>query len=266
MTSGTEVSENLARAGDLISQAHSAGAEVVLLPENFALMPRDDDARWRSRETPGAGPIQDFLAAMARQHGLWLVGGTLPLLNDGHDKLCSSCLLFDPQGKSRARYDKIHLFDVELDGGESYRETDYYTAGKDIVVLDTPHGRLGVAVCYDLRFPELFRAMLDRRAEVFLIPAAFTTLTGQAHWEVLLRARAIENSAFVVAAAQWGRHANGRSTHGDSMVVDPWGNILNRCKTGEGLVIADLDLGELKSIRKKLPSIQHRKIGITLRC
>lgn len=261
MTSGTEVVENLARAEALISQAHTAGAEVVLLPENFALMPGDDNERWQARETPGQGPIQAFLATMARQHELWLVGGTLPLLDDNHEKLCSSCLVYDPKGDRRARYDKIHLFDVELEGGERYRESEYTTAGEDIVVVDTPFGRLGIVICYDLRFPELFRSMLDKQVEVFMIPAAFTEMTGRAHWEVLIRARAIENTAFVVAAGQSGRHANGRSTYGDSMVVDPWGKILNRRETGAGLVIADLDFSELKSIRKRLPSIQHRKIG-----
>jgi len=261
MTSSTEVKDNLAVTEALLAQAHVAGAEVVLLPENFALMSADDNERWQVRETLGQGPIQEFLANMARRYEFWLVGGTLSLLDGNQEKLCSSCLVYDPKGDRRARYDKIHLFDVELDGGESYRESEYYAAGEDIVVVDTPHGRLGIAVCYDLRFPELFRSMLDKQVEVFMIPAAFTAYTGRAHWEVLVRARAIENTAFVVAAGQSGRHANGRCTHGDSMVVDPWGNILNRRQVGEGLVVADLDLGELKSIRKKLPSVHHRKIG-----
>ena len=260
MSSGPRVPENLDAAGKLIAAAAAAGAKLVVLPENFALMPLNDADRLAAAEPDGKGPIQDFLAAQARQHHLWLVGGTIPLSTNNAKKVRAACLVFDDQGKRVARYDKIHLFDVQLDNGEKYQESSGFEPGENIVVVETPYGKLGLAVCYDLRFPELFRRLLEKGAEVFAVPAAFTAHTGQAHWEVLLRARAIENLVYVVAAAQDGRHASGRETFGDSMMVNPWGEVMARLPHGTGHVMADCDHARLQYMRKNLPSINHRKL------
>ena len=259
MTSGPEVAPNLAAAETLIAAAVAAGAGLVALPENFALMARSDAERLGVAEDDGHGPIQDFLAATARRHKLWLVGGTLPIKTTQTKKLRSACLLFDDQGRRVVRYDKMHLFDVTLSNGEQYHESAVFEPGTEVVVADTPFGKLGLAVCYDLRFPELFRALLDRGAEVFAVPSAFTALTGRAHWEVLVRARAIENLAWVIAAAQGGRHANGRETHGHSMVVSPWGEMLARQESGPGVALAECDAARQREMRAQLPSLQHRK-------
>ena len=259
MTSGPEVAPNLAAAETLIAAAVAAGAGLVALPENFALMARSDAERLGVAEDDGHGPIQDFLAATARRHKLWLVGGTLPIKTTQTKKLRSACLLFDDQGRRVVRYDKMHLFDVTLSNGEQYHESAVFEPGTEVVVADTPFGKLGLAVCYDLRFPELFRALLDRGAEIFAVPSAFTALTGRAHWEVLVRARAIENLAWVIAAAQGGRHANGRETHGHSMVVSPWGEVLTRHESGPGMALAECDAARQREMRAQLPSLQHRK-------
>ncbi len=259
MTSGPEVGSNLAEAARLIGQAVDAGATMVALPENFAIMPMQEGDRLAVVEKDGAGPIQDFLCEQARQHRIWLIGGTMPLQARQSNKVRAACLLFDDRGTRVARYDKIHLFDVKLQNGEEYLESGAIEAGDEIVVADTPLGRLGLAVCYDLRFPELFRRMLDEGAEIVTLPSAFTVLTGKAHWEVLLRARAIENLVFVVASAQVGRHSNGRETYGDSMIVGPWGEVLARLVSGPGFVIADIDREHMQRVRSALPSIEHRK-------
>lgn len=262
MTSGPEVASNLAAAETLIAAAAGAGAGLVALPENFALMARSDAERLAVAEDDGHGPIQAFLADCARRHGVWLVGGTLPVKTAQPKKVRSACLLFDDQGRRVARYDKIHLFDVTLPNGEQYRESAVFESGTEVVVADTPFGKLGLAVCYDLRFPELFRAMLGRGAEIFVVPSAFTALTGRAHWEVLVRARAIENLAWMIAPAQGGRHANGRETHGHSMVVNPWGEILAHQENGPGVVLAVCDPLRQREIRAQLPSLQHRKLNV----
>lgn len=260
MSSGPRVPENLDAAGRLIAAAAAAGAKLLVLPENFALMPLTDADRLTVAETDGKGPIQDFLVAQARQHHVWLVSGTIPLSTKTAKKVHAACLVFDDQGRRVARYDKIHLFDVQLDNGEKYHESSGFEAGENIVVVETPYGKLGLAVCYDLRFPELFRRLLEKGAEIFAVPAAFTAHTGKAHWEVLLRARAIENLVYVIAAAQDGRHASGRETYGDSMVVNPWGEVLARLPHGAGHVMAECDHARLQDMRKNLPSIHHRKI------
>lgn len=262
MTSGPEVTLNLAAAETLMAAAAVAGAGLVALPENFALMARSDAERLSAAEDDGRGPIQDFLAATARRHKLWLVGGTLSIKTTQPNRVRSACLLFDDQGRRVARYDKMHLFDVTLSNGEQYRESAVFESGTEVVVADTPFGKLGLAVCYDLRFPELFRAMLDRGAEVFAVPSAFTALTGRAHWEVLVRARAIENLAWVIAPAQSGRHANGRETHGHSVVVSPWGEILAHQESGPGMALALCDAVRQAQIRAQLPSLQHRKLNL----
>ena len=260
MTSGPAVAANLDQAGRHIAAAAAAGARLIVLPENFALMPLGDAERLAAAEQDGQGPIQDFLSAQARRHRVWLVGGTIPLAASSPDRVRAACLLFNDNGERVLRYDKIHLFDVRLDNGEQYRESSGIEAGGEVVVADTPFGKLGLAVCYDLRFPEFFRRLLDREAEIFAVPAAFTAHTGKAHWEVLVRARAIENSAYVIASAQCGRHANGRETYGDSMIVSPWGEVLARLPHGAGYVDADCDRARLQGVRTSLPSIRHRRL------
>ncbi len=261
MASGPNVQPNLLEAGRLIAQAVQAGAKLVVLPENFAIMGMSELDKVSAREPQGQGPIQDFLAEQARSHGIWLVGGTAPLASSVADKIYSSSILFNDQGEQVARYDKIHLFDVDLvESGESYNESATIEHGKDIVVADTPFGRLGLAVCYDLRFPELFRSMLDMGVEMVAVPAAVTALTGRAHWESLIRARAIENLVYVIAAAQGGYHVNGRETHGDSMIVDPWGAVLDRLPRGSGVVLGSIDQERLATTRRTFPAIDHRRL------
>ena len=261
MASGPNVQANLSEAERLIGEAVRGGAGLVVLPENFALMGMSEGDQLKISEDDGNGPIQEFLAAQARLHGIWLVGGTLPVRDPESEKVCSACMLFNDQGERVARYDKIHLFDVTLEeSGESYNESATFRHGRDIVVVDTPFGKLGLAVCYDLRFPELFRGMLDRGVEIVALPSAFTAITGRAHWESLIRARAIENLIYVVAAAQGGYHVSGRETHGDSMIVDPWGTVLQRLPRGAGVVLGKIDLERLHSTRRSFPTIAHRRL------
>lgn len=260
MASGPNMGANLTEASRLIASAASSGASLVVLPENFALMPIHESDRLEIVEPHGDGPLQNFLAARAREHGLWIVGGTIPLTANDKQKVCPACLVFDDKGENVARYDKMHLFDVKLENGEEYHESVTQEPGDKTVVVDTPFGKLGLAVCYDLRFPELFRRMLDEGAEIFAVPSAFTEITGKAHWEVLVRARAIENLAYVIAADQGGYHVSGRETHGDSMIVGPWGQVHDRLARGSGVVLSELDLKRMASIRSSLPSIQHRRI------
>ncbi len=261
MASGPNVDANLYQAERLISQAARAGAELVVLPENFAIMGMSEKDKVAIREHPGDGRIQNHLTEQARRYSIWIVGGTVPLECPDPERVAAACLLFNQQGEQVARYDKIHLFDVRIvDSHESYNESETIKKGTDVVVADTPFGRLGLAVCYDLRFPELFRALLDRGAEIVALPAAFTAITGRAHWEVLVRARAIENLVYMVAAAQGGYHVNGRETFGDSMVVDPWGTVLDRLRHGPGVVIGSVDRGRLQSTRCNFPCISHRRL------
>ncbi len=262
MASGPNVKANLFEAERLIRSAVDAGAGLVVLPENFSIMGIKEKDKLLAREEAGEGPVQTFLAQQARRHGIWLVGGTIPLVSGDEEKIRAACLLFNDKGEQVARYDKIHLFDVSLEeSGEKYTESETIEGGEQTVVVDTPFGRLGLAVCYDLRFPEQFRAMLDDGMEVCALPSAFTAITGRAHWEVLVRARAIENLSYMIAAGQGGYHVNGRETHGDSMVVDPWGVILDRLPRGSGVVVAEIDRDRLASIRRSLPAISHRCIG-----
>ena len=259
MTSGPDVAANLAVAGELLRQAADTGATLALLPENFAFMGLKDADKLAVGEAPGNGPIQDALAQLASRLSLWIVAGTMPLKRPGSAKVAAASLVFDAEGRQRARYDKIHLFDVDLpERGEVYRESTHIEPGREPVVIDSPLGRLGLSVCYDMRFPELYRELAARGAQVLLMPAAFTVPTGEAHWEVLLRARAVENQCYVVAAAQWGRHASGRETWGDSMVVDFWGRVLARSPAGVGVVTAGIDLGALDGVRKSFPALRHR--------
>lgn len=255
MISGPDVAPNLDTAGRLIAEAVAAGAQLVALPEYFPLIGATDTDRLAAREVDGHGPMQDFLAATARRHGVWLVGGSIPLQAEDPSKLRNGCLVFDAQGQRVARYDKIHLFGFRKDA-EFYDEAATIERGNRVVAFDCPLGRVGVAICYDLRFPELFRAMGE--IDLLVIPAAFTETTGRAHWEILLRARAIENQCYVVAAAQGGQHPNGRMTHGNSMVIDPWGEVLARMGKGEGVVNAELNPQRLVDTRSSLPALKHR--------
>ncbi len=261
MASGPNVDANLLEAERLIGMAADKGARLVVLPENFAIMGKEEADKVAVRESDGGGPIQDFLARQAQRHDVWLVGGTVPMVAQADDKIRAACLLYDDGGRQVARYDKVHLFDVSVvDSDERYTESDTIEAGDRVVVVDTPFGRLGLAVCYDLRFPELFRAMAGEGMEIVAIPSAFTAITGRAHWEVLVRARAIENLCYVLAADQGGYHVNGRATHGDSMIVDPWGTVLNRLQSGSGVVSAELDIERLRHIRRTFPCLDHRNI------
>ncbi len=267
MVSGHSVAGNLAEAADLLTEAADRGARLAVLPENFALMGRRETDKVAVRETEGAGQIQDFLAEQALRHRLWLVGGTIPLRSsdDHRDRVRTACLLFDDQGRQVARYDKVHLFDVQVVGSrERYAESATIAPGDRYVVTDTPFGRLGLAVCYDLRFPEQFRAMADQGMEIMALPAAFTATTGAAHWEILLRARAIENQCYVIAAGQGGHHSNGRETFGDSLLIDPWGLILDRWAWGPGIALANLDRAFLEDIRRQFPVLTHRINGTHL--
>lgn len=260
MASGPQVSANLTEAARLIGQAAAAGAKLVVLPENFAIMPMKETDRLVATETEGTGPIQVFLAAQARKFGIWLVGGTIPLQAQQPGRVRAACLLFNDRGERVARYDKIHLFDVRLENGEQYNESASIEPGESTVVVSTPFGRLGLAVCYDLRFPELFRRLLDDGAELVAAPSAFTARTGRAHWEVLVRARAVENLVYVIASAQGGYHLNGRETYGDSMIVNPWGEVMDRLGRGSGYVIAECDRALQDRLRSNFPTIKHRRL------
>jgi nitrilase len=249
----------VATARRLLGEAAAAGARVALLPENFALMARRSADRQAIAETHGDGPIQAALAAAARGLGIWVIAGTLPLRVPGETRVAAATLVYDDSGREVARYDKIHLFDVDVPGAdESHRESAGLCAGRRVVSVDTPVGRVGLAICYDIRFPELFRQLSSEGATWFVLPAAFTVPTGRAHWEVLLRARAIENLAGLVAAGQWGRHDNGRETYGDSLVVDHWGRVLARRPEGEGVVVATFDPEAQREARTAFPALTHR--------
>jgi predicted amidohydrolase len=261
MTSGAEVARNLEDAARMLRGARAQGALVAALPENFAFMGFSEADKLGIAETPGEGPIQAFLSKTALDLGLWIVAGTIALRVPDDPRVAAACLVYDSQGKLVARYDKIHLFDVDIPGkAERYRESAAVRPGETPVCIDTPAGRLGLAVCYDLRFPELFRRLLAQGAEWFGLPSAFTAPTGRAHWEVLLRARAIENLSCVVAPAQSGFHENGRETYGDSLIVDCWGRVLARLPRGTGVIAAEIDLVRQRDVRHNFPSIDHRRL------
>ncbi len=257
---GIDVKTNLETAGGLVAKAANLGAKLVVLPENLALMGHQDTDKLAHAETEGEGPIQDFLSRLAAEHRVWLVGGTIPL-KSSPGKVRASCLVYDDQGRRVGRYDKIHLFDVDVPGSsEQYRESATVDPGDELLLLETPFGRLGVAVCYDLRFPELFRQLADAGMDILAVPAAFTVKTGEAHWELLLRARAVENLAYVVASGQGGVHENGRETYGNSMIVDPWGTVLSRLGTEPGVAVAEIDPESQAHKRKVFPALSHRRL------
>lgn len=255
MVSTASVAENLAAAGELIAQAAGQGARLIALPEYFCLLGLHERDKVAAKESDGAGPIQEFLAAAAARHGVWLAGGSAPLESSDPGKVRNSCLVYDASGKRVARYDKIHLFGLEL-GEERFDEARTIEPGNQPVALESPFGRIALSLCYDLRFPELYRALAPM--DIILVPSAFTATTGRAHWETLLRARAIENLAWVIAPAQGGRHANGRETHGHSMVVDPWGGVRACLPKGAGVVIAEIDADFQAKMRASLGALTHR--------
>jgi nitrilase len=268
MTSGRDVARNLEEAGRLVDQAAHEGATLVVLPENFSFLGKEDAERLAAAERPGDGPAQSFLADTARRLGIWLVGGTIPVFETGaaagaarNDRAYSRSMFFAPDGRCIGTYDKIHLFDVAIPGqaGESYRESAKTAPGERAVVVETAFGRVGMAVCYDVRFPALFDRLGSLGMQILVLPAAFTVPTGRVHWQPLLQARAIESLVYVVASGQWGEHPGGRKTYGHSTVIGPWGDVLAEQAEGPGIAAAEIDMIELERLRSKFPVLQHRR-------
>ncbi len=260
VVSSTDLDHNLARADALLDEAARRGAALAVLPEYFCIMEQVGASKTRFAEAPGSGPVQQMLAAAAARHRMWVVGGSLPLQCPEPDRVYNSTMAFGPDGKLIVRYDKMHLFAFER-GAERYAEADTIAPGSQPAAFEAQGLRIGLSICYDLRFPELYRALsAPAPCDAFLVPAAFTYTTGEKHWEVLLRARAIENLAYVVASAQGGRHANGRRTWGHSMIVDPWGEVLAMQAEGEGVITADIERERIASWRASLPALQHRRM------
>ena len=263
MTSGPRLAENLEQAAELIQQAVEQGAKLVVLPENFALMSDSPEDKLSIREKEGEGPIQAFLAKTALQQKIWLVGGSFPLYSQDRGKAYNACPIYNDKGEQIACYKKIHLFDAKVKPGlEVYEESRLIEAGSEVVAVKTPYGVLGVAICYDLRFPELFRQLAWLGAEIIAVPTAFTVKTGEAHWEVLMRARAIENFCYLVGACQTGTHESGRQTYGHSLIIDPWGTVLSSLQEGRGVVKAAFSNEHLQQIRQDFPVHQHRRLGL----
>jgi predicted amidohydrolase len=263
MTSSHVVADNLSAAAELLRQAKDLGAEVACLPENFSFIGLKDADKLQVAEADGEGIVQAFLSETARKLNMWILGGTIVIKGDTATRVANTSLLIDARGKRVARYDKIHLFDVTIPGrDEQYRESRHVTPGTETVIADTPLGRLGLSVCYDMRFPELYRELVSQGAEWLAMPAAFTVPTGRAHWETLLRARAIENLCYVVAPAQWGLHSSGRQTYGDSLIVDYWGQVLSRLAEGSGVIVADIDLTSQAEARARFPALDNRRLHV----
>lgn len=261
MNSQSDVQANLHLADGLIGEAAADGCQLVLLPENFAMMPEKGRDKARYAEETSGGPIQEFLSDTARRNGLWVVGGSMPLASPEAERVYGACPVYDPDGEQQAMYRKIHLFDVTLpDGTESYQESWSMYPGDEPATVDTPAGRIGLTICYDVRFPELFRNLVDDGATIFTVPAAFTKVTGTAHWSTLLRARAIENLAYVVAAGQYGEHPDNRATYGHSMIIDPWGEVLAERADGNCFVAADIDPGLPAKLRGEFPALSNRRL------
>ena len=261
MCSGGDVNENLEIIDELLKEAASQDAAIAFLPENFAIMGARDEDKVECAEEPGSGPIQEFLADAARRHGIWIVAGSLPLKSPLAGKCYGASIVFDSEGAASPVYRKIHLFDVDLPGGdERYRESATMAAGAEVVVVPSPLGQLGLSICYDVRFPELYRHLVDDGATVFSIPAAFTAGTGKAHWHTLLRSRAIENLAYVIAAGQHGSHPSGRRTYGHSAIVGPWGQVMAEREAGDGVVVAEIDPALPARLRAQFPVLEHRRL------
>jgi predicted amidohydrolase len=263
MTSSHVVADNLAAAGELLREAKDLGCDIACLPENFSFIGLRDSDKLQVAEPDREGPVQSFLSDTARKLKMWILGGTIVIRGDNERRVANASLLIDGAGKRVARYDKIHLFDVTIPGrDEQYRESTHVAPGRDLVVADTPVGKLGLSVCYDMRFPELYRELVSKGAEWLAMPAAFTVPTGRAHWETLLRARAIENLCYVVAPAQTGTHTSGRETYGDSLIVDYWGQVLSRLARGTGVITAEIDLAKEAETRTRFPALDNRRLGL----
>jgi deaminated glutathione amidase len=263
MTSSHVVTDNLSAAGELLREAKDSGCDIACLPENFSFIGLRDADKLQVAEPDGVGAVQSFLSDTARKLRMWILGGTIVIRGDSERRVANASLLIDDHGKRVARYDKIHLFDVTIPGrDEQYRESTHVTPGREAVIADTPVGKLGLSVCYDMRFPELYRELVSRGAEWLAMPAAFTVPTGRAHWETLLRARAIENLCYVVAPAQAGTHTSGRETYGDSLIVDYWGQVLSRLAKGSGVITAEIDLAKQAETRARFPALDNRQLGL----
>ena len=261
MNSGADVGANLALADSLLGEAAADGCGLAVLPENFALMPLHSRDKAEHAEQPGSGPVQAFLGDAARRHGLWIVAGSMPLVSPEPERVYGACPVYDSEGTQLACYRKIHLFDVKLpDREEAYLESYSMYPGDQPVTVATPVGRIGLTICYDLRFPELFRRLVDDGASVFTVPAAFTAVTGAAHWHTLLRARAIENLAYVIAPGQFGSHPDKRATYGHSLIVDPWGKVLAEVAEGNCHVAADIDPDMPERMRRDFPALANRRL------
>jgi deaminated glutathione amidase len=263
MNSSHVVADNLAVAGELLREAQEQGAQIACLPENFSFLGLKDADKLQVAEADGVGVVQRFLSDTARKLKMWILGGTIVIRTDNPRRAANASLLINAQGERVARYDKIHLFDVTIPGrNEQYRESSHVLPGRELVVADTPVGKLGLSVCYDMRFPELYRELVLQGAEWLAMPAAFTVPTGRAHWETLLRARAIENLCYVVAPAQAGLHSSGRETYGDSLIVDYWGQVLSRLARGTGVITAEIDLAAQAESRARFPALDNRRLGL----
>lgn len=262
MTSGMDLTENLAQAGQLLEQAAQRGALLAVLPEMFPLLGQGrlfKQARIEIQETLGHGRIQDFLASTAKRLGLWIIAGTIPIKSVDPMRSYAACLVFNAQGEMITHYNKLHLFDAVLSETETYQESENTMPGEDIVVIQTPVGKVGLSICYDIRFPELYRALLKKGAEIFALPAAFTLTTGKMHWDVLIRALAIQQFCYVIAAGQTGLHGMGRETYGHSAIISPKGEVLSQLSEEVGVITANIDLDELTEYRKKIPALIHRR-------
>ena len=264
MVSSPDVKANLGQAQSLVQEAAAKGAEFALLPEYFPLISDDETDKLNIVEDFGSGPIQDLLAALANKHNMWLMAGSLPIRTNDPRRVASSCLLYNPAGESVARYDKIHMFDVcvNREEGEAYNESNTIVPGRKIVVAKTPFATIGLSICYDLRFPELYRELVNKGASIITVPSAFTHSTGKRHWQMLLSARAVENLCFVIASNQGGQNTEKRTTWGHSMIIDPWGNILCELEQGPGVACADLDMARVDELRSSFPALQHRVLGV----
>ena len=260
MSSSDNVDENLSQAEQLISKASSQGALLVVLPEMFAIMGKTPTDKVDVAEEYGNGKIQSFLSRCAKQYNIWIVGGTIPLQCEDKNKVRAACIVYDSTGKSVARYDKIHLFDAKLSETENYQESDTTEPGNSVVIIDSPVGKLGLVVCYDIRFPTLLTKLMNRGVEIITIPAAFTVKTGEAHWKLLTRARAVDTFSYIIGSAQSGAHASGRKTYGHTLIVNPWGTVVSEiAEAGNAIAYADIDLKQLREIRKSIPVLQHKK-------
>ncbi|MBF0187885.1 MAG: carbon-nitrogen hydrolase family protein [Magnetococcales bacterium] len=258
LSAGADRERNLAMAKHWMKAAVDRGARLLVLPENFSFMGEGESRKREMAEDPDRGPSLTFLREFARHHGVWIVGGSVPLKTQHADKVTNTAFVVDDLGDVRARYDKIHLFDVNLGGEEPFRESDIIAPGWEPVIIDSPFGRIGISICYDLRFPELYRKLAALGATILVVPAAFTLTTGRDHWELLLRARAVENFAYVLASDQWGRHPGGRRTFGHSMIVEPWGSVIAQVPDGEGFALAEINKARVNRCRARIPCLGHR--------